>query len=54
MLVLKSEKTDYTDKNGKARVFTNLYVEVQGVKVVVKAADRTGQQLIENALDSNK
>ena len=54
MLVLKKEVTDYTDKNGKQRQYTNLFVEVQGVKVQVKAADRTGQELIQNALDSNK
>jgi hypothetical protein len=54
MLNLQTEVTDYTDKNGQAKKYTNLYVLVAGVKVQVKAVDRTGQQLIQNALDSNK
>ena len=54
MLVLKKEVTMYTDKNGQQREYTKIYVDVQGVKVQLKAADRTGQELIQNALDSNK
>jgi len=55
MLVLKKEVLKYTDaKTQKEREYTNIYVDIAGVKVQVKAADRTGQELIQNALDSNK
>ena len=55
MLVLKKEVLKYTDtKTGKEREYINLFVEVAGVKVQMVAKDRTGQELVLNALDSNK
>ena len=54
MLNLEVEKTVYTDKNGNQKEYSNLYVTVLGVKVQLKPADRTGQLLITNYLDSKK
>ena len=53
-LSLQRDVTEYVDKNGKLRTYNNLFVTVHGVKVQLKPADRTGGELINNFLDSQK
>lgn len=54
-LVLKYEWREWTDKNsGEVRKFRVYYVEWNGLKIPVRAADNTAQQILNQIFDNTE